>query len=50
MAVAFRLALSVVTPADKTCLNFTFADPLLSPQRAQQLVDGTLSTLDEVDR
>ncbi len=48
--VGAALVLSVVTLADKTCLNFTFADPLLSPQRAQQLVDGTLSALDEVDR
>jgi hypothetical protein len=48
--VGSSLVLSVVTLADKTCLNFTFADPLLSPGRAQQLVDGTLSALDEVDR
>ena len=48
--VGSSLVLSVVTVADKTCLNFTFADPLLSPRRAQQLVDGTLSALDQVDR
>lgn len=48
--VGASLVLSVVTLSDKTCLNFTFADPLLSPQRARQLVDGTISTLDEVDR
>ncbi len=48
--VGSSLVLSAVTLADETCLNFTFTDPLLSPGRAQQLVDGTLSALDDVDR
>jgi hypothetical protein len=45
--VGSSLVLSAVTFGDTTCLNFTFADPLLEPARAQRLVDGTLERLEE---
>jgi len=44
------LVLSAVTLGPTTCLNFTFAEPLLPAEQAQGLVDGTLSKLDEVAR
>jgi hypothetical protein len=43
--VGSSLVLSAMTFDDTTCLNFTFAEPLMGAARAQRLVDDTLTRL-----
>ncbi|MGD8331754.1 MAG: hypothetical protein PVJ49_20145 [Acidobacteriota bacterium] len=48
--VGSSLVLSAVTFDDTTSLNFTFAEPLMGAERAQRLVDDTLTRLHDAVR
>jgi len=48
--VGSSLVLSAATLEDTTCLNFTFAEPLMGATRAQRLVDDALTRLHDAVR